>query len=108
MSDRIELRNAAGDLIAFPVRCPDGNGDDYLRLLAAEASDRLGWTWTVDPYPEFPSAEFVVGGFGMGGWQVHGGAYHWHARLRDGETPDELLAALHGKYLLDDAMRGAK
>ncbi len=93
-----------------------------LRLLAAEASDRLGWVWR--PYQMPPGPLHMcceIGGewwfdngtsgagtpveatptfrFGLVKSSVHGGMPF--------PTPDELLALHHGRFLLEDALREA-
>ena len=75
--------------------------DVVLRLLAAEASDRLGWVWEVD----------------TGDWIASGGKSMWGRHAETGEpityddhfgfTADDLLASLHGRFLLADALREA-
>lgn len=89
--------------------------DVVLRLLAAEASDRLGWVWDI--------ANFG----GVLGWIAQGSTddeprFRWirgdreHEPVADRTTvfrplpansPDELLAAQHGYFLLADAIREA-
>ena len=75
--------------------------DVVLRLLAAEASDRLGWVWEVD----------------AGEWIASSGMSMWGRHAETGEpityddhfgfTSDELLASLMGRFLLADALREA-
>lgn len=71
-----------------------------LRLLAAEASDRLGWVWEVDE--GFVSAR-RAGSVGSPCIVNRDG-------IRFGTSspqPDELIAAMHGRFLLSDALREA-
>ena len=76
--------------------------DVVLRLLAAEASDRLGWVWEVERFP--------------GSVRVKKAGKHYVNWMDDppegtvdisGGTTDEILASLHGKFLLADAIREA-
>jgi len=68
-----------------------------LRLLAAEASDRLGLAWYLTP-------DFTGSHCKVGEWQLRtDGAITFEPGVC--ETPDQLLAALHGRFLLEDAMR---
>lgn len=108
-------REATGDdggTVYAPVHAPR---DVVLCLLAAEASDRLGWVWDI--------ANFG----GVLGWIAQGSAddeprFRWirgdreHEPVADRTTvfrplpansPDELLAAQHGYFLLADAIREA-
>lgn len=81
------------------IYCPR---DVVLRLLAAEASDRLGWVWEVD----------------TGDWIASGGKSMWGRHAETGEpityddhfgfTDDDLLASLMGRFLLADALREAQ
>lgn len=88
------------------VSDPDGGlefpRDVVLRLLAAEASDRLGWVWEV------------------GGTSVRGRkgseVVDWSVCPVDGIrtesdlylfSPDDVLASLMGRFLLADAIREA-
>ena len=78
-----------------------------LRLLAAEASDRLGLKWevVVDEFTgrlcvrreEWPAIWFVG----------HDGKIESEANYGCPDTPDELLAAMWGRFLLEDALREA-
>jgi len=80
---------------------PTAPRDVVLRLLAAEASDRLGWVWEVN----------------TGEWIASSGKSMWGRHAETGEpityddhfgfTADELLAAMHGRFLLEDALREA-
>lgn len=80
---------------------PTAPRDVVLRLLAAEASDRLGWVWEVD----------------TGDWIASGGKSMWGRHAETGEpityddhfgfTADDILASLHGRFLLADALREA-
>lgn len=75
--------------------------DVVLRLLAAEASDRLGWVWEVERFP--------------GSVRVKKAGKHYVNWMDDppegtvdisGGTTDEILAAMHGRFLLLDALEG--
>ena len=78
--------------------------DVVLRLLAAEASDRLGWVWEVGNDPNI-------------GWHASSGESLWGRHASTGRpitaddhfgmNPDELLASLHGAFMLEDALREA-
>ena len=87
------------------VSDPDGAieipRDAVLRLLAAEASDRLGWVWEVERFP--------------GSVRVKKAGKHYVNWMDDppegtvdisGGTTDEILAAMHGRFLLLDALEG--
>lgn len=95
--------------------------DVVLRLLAAEASDRLGWDWR--PYRMPPVGPLHMS-TAAGEWWFDDGTsgdgtpvespptFRFHALPGDGGglvflTPDELLAAMHGRFLLADALREA-
>ena len=75
-----------------------------IRLLAAEASDRLGWVWV----PDADNDGRIVGMDTAGGsnyviWRESG-----VVAIDAGDfTPDELLAAMHGRFLLEEALREA-
>jgi hypothetical protein len=86
------------------------SGDEVLRLLAAEASDRLGWVWEVENMgrsvgwvaQSVPADMPSVLKFR---WLDNGSGPVSTKPQTFGHTPDELLAALHGKFLLEDAIR---
>ena len=90
--------------------------DVVLRLLAAEASDRLGWVWEVGKndaghlrarcYPD-ASKEPASDWGAWSAWGPRGEATfqiaYWNAEL----TGDALIALAHGRFLLQDALREA-
>lgn len=79
------------------------SADAALRLLAAEASDRLGWKWTVDKGADGEP------------WYALCGSTHWYSMPGSdaydftqglgGYGFDDAVAALHGKFLLETAMK---
>ena len=92
--------------------------DVVLRLLAAEASDRLGWVWEVrvfdeayeddEEWSEDERGEAVTTDAWRGRWAEDCGTLVWHPMSgRHGFTSDAVLAAYHGKFLLEDALREA-
>jgi len=85
--------NTSGDAAAAPR-------DVVLRLLAAEASDRLGWVWEV-------GGNTARGRKGID-------SVDWSVCPVDGIRtesdlylfgPDDVLASLVGRFLLEDAMK---
>ena len=83
--------------------CHSAPRDVVLRLLAAEASDRLGWVWE-------------VGGISVRG-RKGSEVVDWSVCPVDGIrtesdlylfSPDDVLASLHGRFLLADALREAQ
>ena len=88
-----------------------------LRLLAAEASDRLGWVWEVerDNAEHFVSREnhgprFVATCPMMGiVWRMDDpGTFYMNLLYRANPlTVDNHLASLHGCFLAEDALREA-
>jgi hypothetical protein len=95
---------------------PTAPRDVVLRLLAAEASDRLGWVWEVGKneaghlrarcYPD-ASKEPASDWGAWSAWGPRGEATfqiaYWNAEL----TGDALIALAHGRFLLQDALREA-
>lgn len=98
--------------------------DVVLRLLAAEASDRLGWVWElvtrgpprIEHYQWNPELTQQLNGYLIIEMRRFGVLVEWSqdgpedfvcSRLEAGGgfTEDDLLAALHGKYRLADAVR---
>jgi hypothetical protein len=78
--------------------------DAALRLLAAEASDRLGWQWRLREYKGVRTAE--ADRLGDCCWSAEtSGIVFVTSPDQFTFTPDELLACLHGRYLLDAAMK---
>lgn len=81
--------------------------DVVLRLLAAEASDRLGWVWEVvrgtDEDPDLWAARC-----GSTSWWAVGvsGSLNFEQGL-GGYGREEIVAAMHGRFLLQDALREA-
>lgn len=98
--------------------CHSAPRDVVLRLLAAEASDRLGWEWV--PFRVSHLSPLFMH-CPVGEWWYDNGtsgpdtpaevppAFRFNL-VRDGSgflpdlTPDQLLAALHGRQLLEDKM----
>ncbi len=73
--------------------------DIVLRLLAAEASDRLGWVWEVTPEKAQTGAHLEVS------WEVMAEGVTFTGSYQTREH-DALIASLHGRFLLEDAMAG--
>jgi hypothetical protein len=87
--------------------CHSAPRDVVLRLLAAEASDRLGWVWEV-------AVDILTGRLAASHdgwtptWEVNFEGNGVMASLTDPglpDSPDELLAAIHGRFLLEESMR---
>lgn len=113
---------ADGELV---IRNDDGSHsaprDVVLRLLAAEASDRIGWVWEQSVETK-GAGNMVMLADAFTAFDHTGGVVaHWEKErceneigfwVRDAEDrhlydPDELLACLHGRFLLADALREA-
>lgn len=75
--------------------------DAMLKVLAAEANDRVGWKWTVE---YFTDDLCWVARCGSAAWTCYGktGAYEFEPGI-GGFGFDDVIAALHGKYLLEAA-----
>lgn len=71
-----------------------------LRLLAAEASDRLGWVWEVRRDNDGKAKSASPGSWVE--WRRDG-----HVTVESDFNSDELLACQHGRFLLADALREA-
>ena len=81
--------------------------DVVLRLLAAEASDRLGWVWEQGDTSEGePMFRLAIGGPYLQ-WKTIGARGFEFRQAPQPLTPDEFLAAMHGRFLLADAIREA-
>jgi hypothetical protein len=130
---RLRENDSDGDLVAVNVNrveiieAYDQGGaprDVVLRLLAAEASDRLGWVWglvtrgppRIEHYQWNPELTQQLNGYLIIEMRRFGVLVEWSqdgpedfvcSRLEAGGgfTEDDLLAALHGKYRLADAVR---
>jgi hypothetical protein len=90
--------------------------DAALRLLAAEASERLGYEWLIEntesslgpkviatAKPKKPSSHESIT---WHRWLGYEGTNETELGVDyQGATGDEVLAALHGKFLLDDAVK---
>lgn len=79
---------------------PTAPRDVVLRLLAAEASDRLGWVWEVRRDNDGKAKSASPGSWVE--WRRDG-----HVTVESDFNSDELLACQHGRFLLADALREA-
>lgn len=83
----------------------DALRDVVLRLLAAEASDREGFEWRVEQEPGgqgHPTIVRLLGQWCVWRYIPEG---HFYCVADDTFAGDELLAALHGRFLLEDAIK---
>lgn len=82
--------------------------DVVLRLLAAEASDRLGWVWEVARRTTNLGTRYWLADCEKGRWEGGGrDALVFEPHGQPVLAPDELLAAMWGRFLLEDALREA-